>query len=154
MNQTVASIVVIVCIFATFGTTYAVVNANKDQEITELKVQYELDIYNLNNRMNNLTSQLLQYVGDEDMFVGSWNRSLGDKHRYYDTMYLYSNKTARLKYTGSASMGVTYSIKNGKLVFDQHGQSVREFSYSFHNDHMLVVTELEEYTGSAIYRKS
>lgn len=135
-------VVIVICIFITFLVTVYFVNTDKEREIN-----------NLNEQIENLTIQLLQYVGDEDMFVGIWNRSLGDEHRYYDTMYLYSNKSARVEYKGSGSLGAIYSINNDKLVFEQHGRVFRDFIYSFHNDHTLVVIEPGVDYGPAIYIK-
>ena len=44
---TLFSAIIILCLLATIGTTYFLVTNIKEQEISELKTQYELDINNL-----------------------------------------------------------------------------------------------------------
>lgn len=72
MNQALASGIVVICIFATFGTTYAFVNAYKDQETFELKAEYEHNISNLNSNIASLNAQIENLIkeDEEDIFTG------------------------------------------------------------------------------------
>lgn len=139
MKQIIVAIVVGLCIFAAFGTTYIFISYLKDQERSEMEAMYELDIFRVNEQIDNLTAQLYQYLGDENMLIGTWTRFLGNGSIFFDTIYIYSNKTAGLYYTDSALWNVSYTIENGILLF-VGGTAVRDFSYCFFDENTLVVS--------------
>ena len=57
MNKQIVTAIVVICIFATFGTTYAIVNTYKDQENRLLKENYERT---LNENISYLTAQITE----------------------------------------------------------------------------------------------
>ena len=128
MKPITVVVVVLVCVFATFTATLYFVNKDKEQEIN-----------NLRETVRNLTSQLHQYVGDEDMLVGTWIRYLGNESISFDTLYINEDGSARLEYTGHGALVATYSFENGKLIF-KSGTEGREFSYCFLDENTLVVS--------------
>jgi len=142
MKTSISIMVLIIGIIMTFLVTSYLFNTIKENDINNLKGQ-----------INDLTDQLDQYRGTDDMFVGTWNRTLGDPHAYYDSMVLYSNYTGFLNYYVSGTDPVNYSFRDGKLAFESMGYDLREFSYTFHNDHTLIMVESEEFEGFSVYIK-
>jgi hypothetical protein len=138
MNQKIASAIVIICIFATFGTTYAVVSAYNDQEIINLKAKYELDIYNLNDTISALKEEIINLNNnlEENRFLGQW---LLPAIEYFT---FYKNKTTS---TSSHNQRSTYEVRNGYLVIGENNY----YNYTFsENDAFLV---LESRTDGKTY---
>jgi len=142
MKPIITFILLLICVLITFLICSYIFNAVKESEIN-----------NLNDQINDLETRLNEYIGTADMFVGTWNRTLGDPHEYYDTMVLYSNNTGFLTYFTSGIDPVNYSIKDGKLAFEWAGYPLREFSFTFHNDHTMIMVESEESEGFSVYTK-
>lgn len=143
MRSIIAILLIIFFIILTFFITAYIFNSIKDNEINDYEIQ-----------INDLKNQLNQHIGTEDMFIGTWNRTLGDPHNYYATMVLNANKTGILSYSETDIETYNYSFVNGKLVIEKMGYIHREFNYLFYNDHTLImVGGSEDIDGFSVYRK-
>ncbi|EMR73379.1 hypothetical protein MBGDN05_00716 [Thermoplasmatales archaeon SCGC AB-539-N05] len=94
MKQITVIVIVAVCIFATFGTTYVAMNAAKNQEILNLREQYEFNISNLRENISSLQSQ-----------INDLNKELS---KYQEGDYVYGN--------GTISYSITFISLNGTEV--------------------------------------
>jgi len=87
------SVIIILCLFATVGTTCSLVKDIKNQEISDLKNEYEHEISDLNDdisewreSVHNLFGKLHKY-----MIIGTWSRSSNRTNYigYHNSRFLY-----------------------------------------------------------------
>jgi len=138
MKQAIAIIIVVLCIIATFGITYIFVNDIKDDEILNLKERYELDIYNLNNTIDELNDQLenIPNIYEEEKFLGSW--LLPD----VEIVTYHLNRTTT---TSLHDQAYDYMVSNGQIYFIyEPSERVIISDYDFsENNTMLTLTNPE-----------
>lgn len=171
MNQQIAIAIVIICIFATFGTTYAVVTAFKDQEITDLKAQYELDITNLNTEISNKNAQITSLNNQIDgltvknEFYGIWWITKIESNKgesYFPPMIIInSDKTVWTGYATEDAAGQTtfsdYWTEGNMLCFEQKTDYKECYHYRFEEpgtgayDSKLVLINTENENEYAVY---
>ena len=126
MNRYLMVIVVVLLCLIIFLATLFYITAIKEDEI------------------QNLTTQLSKYLGDEDKFVGSWERYLGNDTHFFVDMIIKSDKTSRLEYATIGTTLGTYSINEGVIRFTS-GTSYIEFDYCFLDDNTLILSLTEPY---------
>jgi hypothetical protein len=102
MNRFLAIGMAIICILATFGITYNVVNAVKEQEKLKMNNEFEEEISSLNSQIsskdaqiNNLTNDLnkVNYTSISELknLSGTWERTDGDENFFYKKMEFSQN---------------------------------------------------------------
>lgn len=102
MNRFLAIGMVIICILATFGITYNVVNTVKEQEKLKMNNEFKEEISSLNSQItskdaqiNNLINEFNKinytFVSELNNLSGTWERTDGDEDFFYEKMEFSSN---------------------------------------------------------------
>jgi cell division protein FtsB len=114
MKKLVATMIVVVCMLATFGITFYYVSTVKNNEIEEIRYTYDQEIYTLNNQitdyqdhvvdlnnqvsdLNNETEYLKEWLHYDqnlefDKLMGRWNLTEGDENIHYPVIWFRSNE--------------------------------------------------------------
>lgn len=139
MKKIIAIIIVVLCVFATFGTTAIFVNVIKDQETLDLKAQYTLDeknmkdqISSLNSQINSLTDQLGDY--NKDVFYGYWAEIDRDENWrwFFDELIFFAD--GKLFLNGDlGGFEPTHWLDDNKLYYgnSKDDLNIQIFQYSF-----------------------
>lgn len=163
MKIILVSIIGAICIVLASVSTYLFVDTNRNQEIQEMKEQYESNISSLNVQIVNLSTQVdiledkLDYINYEDLsklrkFRGEWKLQDIEGNSTDDPVYTDFNVHS---YSGSYYTKATFKDQNANdtkgffyvhpnipavLLLENYMDLSLEFYYEFTDNNTLVLT--------------
>ncbi len=144
MKQIMVIVIVVLCMFATFGTTYLFVNNQKEQERLELVGQHEIDISNLNVDISTLNGQIsslneqIDNLTVKNDFYGAWYlQEIGGDGYFPSMIIIMADKTVWAGFVneGIGNMGATvyydYEVEDKTICFKHGSGEHRCYIYEF-----------------------
>ena len=152
MKPIIVGILSVFVVIISVGATFVVVNAYKNQEILDIKTQYEVDIDDLTGQLNNYQ---FYYEKEKAKFIGNW--SIFNTSYDYDNIIFLSDGTFKIIDTnGTVYLNETWDVGEGGLLTIPiystffEGELLQSFIlyyYCFYNNDTTLL--LKEYPNQA-----